>query len=393
MRVLILCGGFPPEYDAQSIQTHKLAVSLARQGHRLTVVTLLDTEPPPQCTYKLVPVRRKPLIAAGATRLSQIAARASAQVTGPLFILDKVSLAREAERVINESGIDRVISISSPFDPHVAALQIKTKHHSLKWTAFFSDPWPVQLLPSPLNRRTIPIGKRFNRKVLGAIISETDKVLYTNGETLDLTAAFLKRPLDHGGVAEHFANEEWRMPSDASLVETAARSVVHVGTFTRSRFTPALAEALIQCDAAGIPFLFVGYVCRELLSFASEKKLRHVRYHSVVPPAEAQYLITVARLNLVAEARMAYTPFTPSKIFDILASSRNVLAVTAHNSPLARIVVQALGQAAVVNHSGPAIAGAIREGYSRGCVGTLAGSEGELPSSITRNDAIARTFL
>jgi len=251
----------------------------------------------------------------------------------------------EASRLIRSGGFKTVISASPSVASHWAAYKIKQRFPSLKWIAFFADPF----FGNPL-RTSRPWLAPFEGRLERAIFSTADYLGANTKPARDLWRDRYPEFADKFVVIPNGYDPEEQIMA-RPLPEQRAPVLAHVGAVYGGRIPDALFEALFELTQAG--HLRPGQVVIEFLGSSDFSSVRRpdqfdhlcrtgvVRVRNeYVPRKEALRFIEEAGYLLLVDvtgqqnARLQ----VPSKLFDYVRVGRPVLAFTVGNSPTARIL-------------------------------------------------------
>lgn len=160
MNILIIAGHFYPDTDANANILHRLSESFAKEGHRVTVVRVVDRSEPYEATLQQgltmlrIPIDRRSSRTKARTLLRtgrvfsgtfHAAVYLLAVVLKRLFSADPLLLqqslsARALIRVAHRISADVVVTTCDPFWTHTFGLLLK-RWCSVGWTMYMLDPY------------------------------------------------------------------------------------------------------------------------------------------------------------------------------------------------------------------------------------------------------------
>lgn len=244
---------------------------------------------------------------------------------------------KQACRVIDEEGIDTVITTSPPHSTQLVGLKLKKKYPNITWIADLRDPWTdiyysKDLYPTTLARA---INARYEKHVL----QRADLVLTVSDDCARLFAAktATQQPivvLPNGYDADDFAHVE-QVPNKGKKV------LSYVGVFSPQYSMDVLVNALHQIAptwAGKLLLRFVGVVCDE------------AKQQLATLPYEVEYIDYVSHSKAIsymcsADVLLLCIPDIPNnqgiltgKLFEYLAAQRPILLMGPEEGDAAAIL-------------------------------------------------------
>lgn len=198
MKILLLSPHFHPSNDPRSNRWSALAAEWVRMGHEVRVLTARYGDRAARevwegvfiCrkAYKNVqdmlvrPGQRERAVGSGRFRLFYYLNK---HLWRPLHWPDSSALwylpaRREALKMAASWRPDALVSVALPMTAHAVALAVKRAHPDLFWLADWGDPFSLQRLCPPNNRR---LYGGLNRRLERAVFSQADAHVFTTEAT------------------------------------------------------------------------------------------------------------------------------------------------------------------------------------------------------------------
>lgn len=245
-----------------------------------------------------------------------------------------------------------VLSMSEPFDSHIAVLNAK-KTRQFRWFSFFSDPLPHLILPAPYNKSAISLFSLIQKLKVIKVLSSSEGVFFTNSKA----GPYIEHKLgvkikNKSHVLRHLS------PSKQDYGNSNENNdyLVHVGHLTKERVDVTFLSALVNyvCSQVSInKVLLVGKVCPEAISMINNKGWRdHFELIGEVEHGIALNLVKNAKAVLLIEANLNNSPFVPSKLAEYFTIKTPIIAIANKDSETSRLI-RMVGNGVVCNYQMP----------------------------------------
>ena len=363
-RVLVLLGGYYPSYGAPGIVFEKM-LPVLREHYEITILTprrvahdlgsfftyngVFVHEISDWINDRVVENSRRGLVPLALRFMQRIWWVCQKQ---PMFTYSIRNTLKCAERLHRECVFDAVISVSFPPYTHIAAATFKARHPELKWVAYSTDTlFDHKVLRSKWH-------KLFMQDVLSwemQAYSHADCVFFTPE-----IYAWRNRMFPNGEVSPLLLNYLLSLPvtSDTPL-DVAARHdandtihFVYAGVFyERTRDPSWFADVMRELIAKNDNFLFDFYLvtdaCKDVIEAVAKDFPQNVFIRPPVQPSEVTMIMRSADflLNFSNDADQ----FSPSKIFDYVATGRPILNVAYPNRKVNDVLLRNPLSLTVVN--------------------------------------------
>jgi len=359
MKLLIIARFFPPKQGAQQIQMWKVANALANVGIKTIVISQFASAGQ-QITneeFLLCDNRNLKILYVPGTNYwndsKKLPARLKHRLTSETDAINSYSqwtrgASSLAENIIKALKPDIMMTVSTPFESHMAGLLVRRKFN-IPWIAFFSDPWPKN--PPPYNSREILFFSKYKLFLLRKCFQNCDSILATN----KIQIKFMQQSSgidisSHSYIVPHIGDQ-----SQIEINSNPRNVLTHTGFLSKERTSKALLTA-IKSNAENPQIAFdglvqVGNVSSEFLKLVNENRIMHcVKFIDVVRPNEANLLARESKVLLVIEADMEESPYLPSKFADYAMTGRSILAITPKISTVRNYLERFGGGIAVTNN-------------------------------------------
>lgn len=392
MNVLIISKFFTPMPRARAIQMQKVVDALHAGGCAVCVVAGRDD------ACGAVPRFSYPVEYIATGRMTDMwqakgAARRAAGRVRNMYVRTRwiSAAARKAARLADTFRPNVLLTVSEPYDSHLAGLRLR-RRRSIPWVTYFSDPAPLAALPPPYNRQTSSLMNRLEIRAVRPSLTTCDAILMTNQHGVRCMERAFGLPLAwKSACVPHIGTPPWR-----SVPCTNPR-LTHVGDLYRRLSVPLL-EAVRRAaqEVPGFPgLLFVGDIPDALNELVRRQGVEPwVEVRERLPHAAAQELAASSRALLVIEAAMPESPFLPSKFADYAMTGRPILAITPRASAI-RDYLTRYGGGIAVEADADRIFAAIQTLYAAsgaGDAGTGRGGPGKL-AALFSQEAVAARYI
>lgn len=363
MRVLVVSKFFPPAGGARALQMGKVVNALVDAGCEIEVVTgfehgVVDTPDWPYPVHYVPCEAKSSAVPLWPIRLERIAVRLMKKWLGRdwIHMATKVCLDR-----CRQFRPNVILSASNPRESHMVGLWLQRKA-KLPWIAFFSDPWPGQLLPEPYRIRRNVISEWHDMNLVCKTLRRCDAVVMTTRYGIQWMQ--MQTGINFGQkafVVPHIGCP--RMP----LITPVKPVLAHIGDLYR-RASRALIEAVVMAKRLHTErfggLLCVGSQNDEFRALVRDYEAEdYVSFMEYVCPDEASRIAQRSQALLVVEADMQLSPFLPSKFVNYSFAMRPILAITPKRSAI-RDYLTTFGGGIAVSHDADEIADAIGRIFS-----------------------------
>lgn len=353
MQILLLSYHFYNQ-TAEGLVTTKLAVALAAAGHSVTVVTSerndLEGEKVVPQTGSLAGMtiyrvgHDHKLLPAWWLKLDGLASKSK--------VLDKVGAvsrvwhgctahewswvlgaARMAEQVWRGLGSTAVLHTRlNPELSHYAGIEFKKSCPDVAWCAYFSDPWPHHLYPSPYDFNVGPISQRTLERRLQGMLTQAGSLIFPSKRLQDyLLMRTQPVAMNKSHVAPHLTNSSGTvtpLPKHEQLV------IRHAGFLMRQRKIEPIYEALrvlFQQQPEVRDKLRVEFAGRYeggQLPAVPDDLQGVIHFDPLMSASSIWDWLQDAHVLLLVEAKMKEGIFFASKLADYLGADRPILALS-----------------------------------------------------------------
>jgi len=245
---------------------------------------------------------------------------------------------KEACKLIEQEGIDSIVTTSPPHSTQLIGLKLKQKYKNINWIADFRDPWTdihyyKKLYPTKL---ADIINKRYERKVL----EQADKIIVTCKSTQN-TFQLKSNKLDNtkfNVITNGFDEDDFLSVTQNKLVKF---TITYIGILYNSTDLSSLLSAIETIDDKESCHLrFVGHSGKVISSEIQTRKLS--QFTEILPQvkhAEAvQIMSDSSVLVLLIPNNDKDSAFLPGKLFEYLAAKRPILCIAPPNNEAGQII-------------------------------------------------------
>lgn len=343
--VSLVSINFTPEPTGIAVYSTGLATHLARAGWRVTVHT----------TFAYYPQwRKQPADRYRALRTERIAeckvvrtwAYVPTRPTAIRRILHEASFALATALAVLFSRTPQLTIVVSPPLPTAPIVLLLARLKGSRTLLHIQDLQPDTALELGMLRPGLAT------TVLHAI----ERLTYRLAHTVSTVSDGMRRRIERKGVPDtkllvlrNWANDEAVRPAPKTTplrIEWGLDDrfvVLYAGNLGVKQGLEVLLDAAASCTDAPITFVIVGDGGERLAleSRARDRGLLNVRFHSVVPVERLPELLATADLCVIPQRAGLSDLVLPSKLGNILASARPVVAAAEPGSDLARVIEEA----------------------------------------------------
>ncbi len=262
---------------------------------------------------------------------------------GNLFIPDarvgwKKAVVKRMSTEIKQNSNAILITTGPPHSVHLAGMDLKSRHSSLKWVADFRDPWTTIGYHKDLR-----LGKRAaarHKELESQVLQAADEIIVTSHPTKTEFKALTTKPI-------HVITNGYDVQVNKSESQPdGAFSLAHVGTLLSDRNPIVLWESLQELCvenprfSASLEIVLAGKVSPSIV----ESLKLYDLYDRVVemgylPHDQSYELMKNAQALLLIEIDTAETKaIIPGKLFEYLASRRPIVAIGPAGGDIATII-------------------------------------------------------
>jgi hypothetical protein len=331
--ILFITYDFPPILSPESIQVQRRACALARNGHRVHVLTCCENPDFEFLDHQLCKDHENLTI----HRMNRLPGEKWLHyICGGLEITDrkfwwKFPAASTAIKLIKEFQIDALYTHSTPLVNHLAGLAVKETDRNLHWAAHFSDPWTL----NPYLSYRTGIQRKINKMYEKTVISRADTITVTSEKTKELFIKGLEADRNKIKVLPHVF--------DPSLytrrkTEPQKKIIAHTGNIYGLRSAAPLIEAVNKVQPQNLEFHFYGRMKEDERQLAEQKCPELIKFFDPIPYLDSIKVLSEADILLVIDAPLKDSPFFPSKLADYIGAGKPVVALSPLSSTTTQIV-------------------------------------------------------
>ncbi|WP_434926542.1 hypothetical protein [Shewanella sp. HL-SH2] len=325
--IIVVAKYYPPLTNARSIQA-KLFVDALTLKYKVILITVRNGDTFESNNENLVIIRvgKPPVVDSYKVGFFKKIAR-------KLIKEFKVTFGNAWSREVSKELINNlqysnnVISLSEPFDSHLAVLDVYKKH-DFNWLCFYSDPWPHSIMPKPYSNSALPLISKLQEFRSKKVLNLADAVLLTNNKAMQYIEKKLQITLQHKcNIVRHQMAD---IDLDSKSVEGDSY-IVHIGHLSKERVNVKFFQCLV--DSLGHLKIdrikLVGRVCDMFLNVIKENQWED--YFELVGEVEQKQAINIAfsaKAVLLIEAEMTDSPFIPSKLAEYFNIPIPILCLT-----------------------------------------------------------------
>lgn len=245
---------------------------------------------------------------------------------------------RESCRLIEEMGIQHVITTSPPHSTQLIGLKLKRKFPGIKWLADLRDPWTdiyyyKQFYPTLISKA---IDSHYENKVL----KEADKLTVVGESLKEVFSSKVKSAGEKIHVVTNGFDENDFIGQDPE--GPSVFTITYVGTMSDIYPLKGFLEALEIFRSSGNKFIlrFIGMVSvkqkKLIRSKLNDSELQFVPY---VKHAESiKYMQGSSALLLIIPDHLSNKSIITGKIFEYIASCRPVICIGPEDGDAAVII-------------------------------------------------------
>ncbi|KKD59396.1 hypothetical protein RN22_15880 [Grimontia sp. AD028] len=347
--LIVVAKYFPPMKNARSIQA-KLFIDALTTKYKVTLVTLNSFENYENHNSKLSILRvGKPSQpdSYDVNTLQRVYRKLSKEIK-VTFGNDWSNCASKELSKIIEKGAT-VVSLSEPFDSHLAVLKIRRKLE-FNWLCFYSDPWPHSIMPKPYSNSALPLLSRLQEKKSRTVLNSADGVLLTNSRAVNFIEKKLDLKLKY--KSEIIRHQMALDIKELKIDKDEANHIVHIGHLSKERvnvdFFYSLVSSLNTLNISKVKI--VGRVCDGFIQLIKEKRWSDIfELTGELSHKDALNIARSSRAVLLIEAKMDDSPFVPSKLAEYFNLPVPIICLTNENSESSQLI-RSVNNGIVITH-------------------------------------------
>ncbi|SDW86081.1 Glycosyltransferase Family 4 [Lutibacter oricola] len=247
------------------------------------------------------------------------------------FFNDVKSLKKtlKKERDFNPDWV-LTLSYASSFRPHKALLGIPNWHS--KWLAYVHDPYPMHSYPRPYD--WVEPGHKFKRNLFLKIVDRAKYIIYPSQLLAEWMRSYYpnqnrKEVIIPHQISSVQSNNSIKLPT---FFDEKKFNILHAGSMMSARKPYGLIEGfekfikknpVAKEDAR---LLFIGKIsCFDDYIKNKQKELKQLITNDYLPFSQVKKMQEKTSVNIVLEAKGAFSPFLPGKIPHIIEANKPIL--------------------------------------------------------------------
>ncbi|MBI5629280.1 MAG: hypothetical protein HY921_00140 [Elusimicrobia bacterium] len=348
-------------HTAAGLSTSQLAKALADRGHKITAFAsphpLLSDPAIFAAEGPLAGVAASPVAPAGPgpwmARVRELSRQDS--LLGRLACIPNLvrgcnweewdwvlSASRGVRQAHRERPFDLVLTRLNHYISHLAGLEIRRALPGLAWCAYFSDPWPHHLYPTPYHFKVGPLSRLRSERLLEEMLSQAGSYVFPSERLKNyLLKGDRAKYLSKAFVAPHLASL-WK----PAPPPPARRTLVlrHAGFLMKERRIEPLCAGLRLFLARRprareeLRVEFAGRYEGNDLPAPPADLASVIGFHPHLPPDSVWRWLQEADVFLLVEAKMEEGVFFSSKLADYLSGGRPIFALSPRRGVTADIL-------------------------------------------------------
>lgn len=332
MNILQIAKYYPPLGSARALQAIKVTAAIRLAGHDVTVIAGAVNSKIKNEGYDVIYIKYLDQYLNGLLpiKINKVVKEFIQLTYLNRWVRDSIKL---SVKILTSKTTNMVFTQSTPFDCHLVGLYLKKKY-GVKWTASFSDPYPISIAPYPYQyANKIPFIRAIQRYRLKMVLRYADKILVSSSESYELMCKFTNSIMDnkccvipHIGI--DFDDSFNSLPGDGWLI--------HTGKLTKERSIRNLLLAIKECSQRNANFKGVKFIGQVNDAYKKEVHQlgldKNVQFFDEIEQSLVKEAIKDCSGLLLVEANMEYSPFLPSKFADYATLFKPILAITPERS-------------------------------------------------------------
>lgn len=336
--ILFLAYDYPPVLSPESVQVQRRAAILAKQGHKVFILTVhnnpmyesLDDDLLVGSKQIEIIRTKKPFAEKFLNILCKLLNITDRKLWWFLYA------SGEALRIIKSNNIKIVYSHSTPLVSHLVGLFVKRGlGNSVRWVAHFSDPW----VQNPyLNYNKLPY-RYVNKLLEEAVVNSADVLSVTSEKTKKLFCLDNYTHNNKTYILPHVYDNKMFV---GSIRRAGKIKIVHTGNIYGLRTIKYLLMAISELrERDSFEFHFYGKIKNEETQYVNMYNLQGcVKICEQVPYHKSLALMSESDVLLVVDAPLENSPFFPSKLADYIGANKTIMALTPHDSTTTEILTE-----------------------------------------------------
>jgi glycosyltransferase involved in cell wall biosynthesis len=259
---------------------------------------------------------------------------------------------KEARKIIEEFGIDTVITTGPPHSTHLVGLNLK-KSLPLTWIADFRDPWTdIYYYREFLHSRPV---KMIDRKKERKVLETADKIITVNNSIRDLFINKIKTPEKFSVITNGFDEADFisSKPSNEFVITYSGTISEYYKPWV---FFRALSEIVRQYPQVKFRFCLAGNVSPAVEEEIRDRGLSDIfDYRGYVDHAQLTGLLTASTALLYVFPETISYMGSSGKLFEYLAARKPIIAIDSAESDASAIIRECEAGMTFTRHDEPGL--------------------------------------
>lgn len=343
-KILIISPFFPPDNSPQSVQSYRMAKSMVRMGHNVTVICA-DHDEAIQNNSHGIDENSFYLGEMNIVRAKARSPKFCVALQSKIYrlvrpydpLMQYKGMLFAANRELQKKSYDAVISIAEPLVSHSVFLKCLKKMGEAKRIVWFSDPPPIyaDMLKLPLRRQKIWTLVKKSCANADIVVSVTNEIK----EIVDLISEDKTKSI----VLPHtFDPDDWLDCRGNSKVGSGNFTVLHSGALYWLRTPYKLVEAVDQINRLSrestFKLILQGSIEEKILSYINKTPRPYVEIVGAAKLSESLKMMKSCDILCIIDVDLEKNLHLPSKVADYVAARKPILYIGDKNSPTCRVL-------------------------------------------------------
>jgi len=246
----------------------------------------------------------------------------------------------KACEIIEQEGIDTVITTSPPHSTQLIGLKLKRKYPSIKWIADLRDPWSDIYFNKDLYQTTL--AKAYNRKLECKVLETADELITVSSECVRNFQSKTSKQLPLHLILNGYDEADFYNCGNCRIVESLnCLTISYVGSLAPQYETQTFINAIKLLTPeiqSKIHLRFVGGGSSIIENQLSTLQCKHSIVNYVSHADAINYMCTSDILLLLLPNQAENKGIVTGKLFEYMASGKPVLAICFKDGDAANIL-------------------------------------------------------